>query len=82
MRELSISELDIVSGGNNASDCKTDVIAGAGLGATAGAAATAWAGAWAAIGAAVGAVVGGAVAASNSAACKAGNDYCKDGGNY
>ncbi|MEL4684091.1 Blp family class II bacteriocin, partial [Acinetobacter baumannii] len=52
MRELSIHELDIISGGSNATDCKNDVLAGAGLGATAGAAATAWAGAWAAVGAA------------------------------
>ncbi|WP_446083108.1 Blp family class II bacteriocin [Acinetobacter sp. 1125_18A] len=81
MRELSLEDLELVSGGTNAQNCRNAVLQGSALGGLVGAA----------IGAAVrapqlvavvGALIGGAVAGKNSPACKAGNNYCNDGTNY
>lgn len=91
MRELSITELDIVSGAANTSagagldGASSGVTVGGALGAFAGGAIVGGARGIAgggAIGAAVGAVVGGAIGVYDHLNEEDGNGYCEDGGNY
>ena len=91
MRELSIIELDMVSGSaNTAAGAALD---GASSGTTVGGALDAFAGGaivggargiagGGAIGAAAGALIGGAIGVYDYYQGKDGNDYCEDGGNY
>lgn len=68
MRELSLNEIGLVSGGADANACKNDVLAAGAFGATIGSA-------FGFIGTGLGALGFGALAAEYSPNCQAGDDY-------